>query len=55
MAEESKSQMYVETHKAVAAGAASVIAEIFTSRLGVAGTLLGTALAAVVITLGSAI
>jgi hypothetical protein len=55
MAEEGKSQTYVETHKAVAAGVASVIAAVFASRFGVAGTLIGTALTAVVITLGSAI
>jgi hypothetical protein len=55
MAEEGKSQTFVETHKAVAAGIASVIAALFTSKLGVAGTLIGTALTAVVITLGSAI
>jgi hypothetical protein len=55
MAQEGKSQTYVETHKAVAAGIASVIAAVFTSRLGVAGTLIGTAVTAIVITLGSAI
>lgn len=55
MAEEDKSQKYVETHKAIAAGIASVIAAVFTSRLGVAGTLIGTAVTAVLITLGSAI
>lgn len=55
MAEEGKSQTFVETHKAIAAGIASVIAAVFTSRLGVAGTLIGTAVTAVVITLGSAI
>ena len=55
MAEEGKTQTYVETHKAVAAGVASVIAAVFTSKLGVAGTLIGTAVTAVVITLGSAI
>ena len=55
MVEEGKSQTFVETHKAIAAGIASVIAALFTSRLGVAGTLIGTAVTAVVITLGSAI
>ena len=55
MAEEQKSQKFVETNKAVATGVASVIAAVFTSRLGVAGTLIGTALAAMLITLGSAI
>lgn len=55
MAEEGKSQTFVETHKAVAAGIASVLAAVFTSRLGVAGTLIGTAVTAVLITLGSAV
>lgn len=55
MAEEGKSQKVVETYKAVAAGLASVLAAVFTSRLGVAGTLIGTAMAAVLITLGSAL
>ena len=53
--EEEKSQKVVESYKAVAAGIASVIAAVFTSRLGVAGTLIGTAMAAVLITLVSAI
>ena len=55
MAEEEKSQKLVETHKAVAAGIASVVAAVFTSKLGVAGTLIGTALTATMITLASAI
>jgi hypothetical protein len=55
MVEEEKSQKVVETYKAVAAGIASVLAAVFTSKLGVAGTLIGTALAAVLITLGSAL
>src|SRR5215217_4983605 len=55
MAEEGKSQTYVKTHKAVAAGVASVIAAVSTYRLGVAGTLIGMELTAVVITLSSAI
>ena len=55
MAEEEKSQKVVETYKAIAAGIASVLAAVFTSRLGVAGTLIGTAMAAVLITLGSAL
>jgi len=55
MVEEEKSQKVVETYKAVAAGIASVLAAVFTSRLGVAGTLIGTAMAAVLITLGSAL
>ena len=55
MAEEEKSQKVVESYKAVAAGLASVLAAVFTSRLGVAGTLIGTAVTAVLITLGSAL
>jgi hypothetical protein len=55
MVEEEKSQKVVETYKAVAAGIASVLAAVFTSKLGVAGTLIGTAMAAVLITLGSAL
>lgn len=55
MEEEGKSQKVVETYKAVAAGIASVLAAAFTSKLGVAGTLIGTAVTAVLITLGSAI
>ena len=55
MVEEGKSQKVVETYKAVAAGIASVLAAAFTSKLGVAGTLIGTAVTAVLITLGSAL
>ena len=55
MAQEEKSQKVVETYKAVAAGIASVLAAVFTSGLGVAGTLIGTAVTAILITLGSAV
>jgi hypothetical protein len=55
MAEEQKSQKLVETNKAVAAGVASVVVGVFTSKLGVAGTLIGTGLTAMLITLASAI
>jgi hypothetical protein len=55
MAKEDKSQKVVETYKAVATGIASVVTAIFTSKLGVAGTLIGTGLAAMTITLISAI
>ena len=55
MVEEEKSQKVVESYKAVAAGIASVLAAVFTSSLGVAGTLIGTAVTAVLITLGSAL
>src|SRR5215204_5240634 len=54
MAEEQKSQKVVKTYKAVAAGIASVVTAVFTSKLGVAGTLIGTALTAILITLISA-
>jgi hypothetical protein len=53
--EEDKSQKVVETNKAVAAGIASVVTAVFTSKLGVAGTLIGTALTATLITLISAV
>lgn len=55
MVEEEKSQKVVESYKAVAAGIASVLAAVFTSSFGVAGTLIGTAVTAVLITLGSAL
>src|SRR5215217_7017180 len=54
MTEAEKSQKVVETYKAVAAGIASVVTAVFTSKLGVAGTLIGTALTAILITLLSA-
>lgn len=50
-----KSRTFVETNKAVAAGLASVVVALFTSKLGVAGTLIGTALTATLITLISAV
>src|SRR4051812_1521259 len=55
MAEEQKSQKLVETNKAVAAGVASVVVGVFTSKLGIAGTLIGTGLTAMLITIASAI
>lgn len=55
MAEEQKSQKLVETNKAVSAGIASVVVAALTSKLGVAGTLIGTGLAAMLITLGAAV
>ena len=55
MAEQQQSTKLVETNKAVAAGIAAVIAALFTSKLGVAGTLIGAALTAMTITLGAAI
>lgn len=50
-----QSAKLVETNKALAAGLASVVTALFTSKLGVAGTLIGTALTAITITLVSAI
>ena len=50
-----KSAKLVETNKAIAAGMASVVAALFTSKLGVAGTLIGTALTAMTVTMGVAI
>ena len=50
-----QSAKLVETNKALAAGLASVVTALFTSKLGVAGTLIGTALTAITITLISAI
>ena len=50
-----QSAKLVETNKALAAGLASVVTAVFTSKLGVAGTLIGTALTAITITLVSAI
>ena len=50
-----QSPKLVEMNKALAAGMASVVAALFTSKLGVAGTLIGTALTAIGITLISAI
>ena len=53
--QQSKSAKLVETNKAIAAGIASVVAALFTSKLGVAGTLIGTALTAMTVTIGMAI
>jgi len=53
--QQQQSTRLVETNKAVAAGMAAVVAALFTSKLGVAGTLIGTALTAMTITLGAAI
>lgn len=53
--QQQQSAKLVEMNKAVAAGLAAVITAIFTSKLGVAGTLIGTAITAMTITLGAAI
>ena len=55
MVEGQQSAKRVEMNKAFAAGIASVVVAVFTSKLGVAGTLIGTALTAMAITLISAI
>src|SRR5215207_1667723 len=55
MAQQQQSAKLVETNKALAAGLASVVTALFTSKLGVAGTLIGTALTAMTITLIAAI
>ena len=52
---EETSQKAVETNEAVAAGIASVVTAGFTSKFGVAGTLIGTALTAMFITIISTI
>jgi hypothetical protein len=53
--QQQQSAKLVETNKALAAGMASVVTALFTSKLGVAGTLIGTALTAIAITLIAAI
>ena len=55
MAEEEKQQKLVKPYAVAASGLAAMVAALFTSKLGVAGTLLGTALTAMTINLGSAI
>jgi hypothetical protein len=53
--QQQQSAKLVEMNKALAAGMASVVTALFTSKLGVAGTLIGTALTAIAITLIAAI
>ena len=56
MAEEEKQQQKtVKPYTVMASGMAAMVAALFTSKLGVAGTLIGTALTAMTINLGSAI
>ncbi len=55
MTEEEKSQKVVKVNMVIASGVASAVAALFTSKLGVAGTLIGAALTAMTINLGSAI
>ncbi len=55
MAEEEKPQKVVKVNTVIASGGAAAVAALFTSKLGVAGTLIGAALTAMTINLGSAI
>lgn len=55
MVEEEKSQKVVKVNMVIASGAAAAVAALFTSKLGVAGTLIGAALTAMTINLGSAV
>ncbi len=57
MAEEKKQQQQkiVKPYTVMASGMAALMAALFTSKLGVAGTLIGTALTAMTINLGSVI
>ncbi len=55
MAEEEKQQRLVKPYTVMASGLAAMVAALFTSKLGVAGTLIGTALTAMTINLGSAV
>lgn len=53
--QEKPKKSVVKTTSIVAAGMASVVAALFTSRLGVAGTLIGAGMTSMIITLTSAI
>lgn len=56
MAEQEKQQQrIVKPYTVMASGVAAILAALFTSKLGVAGTLIGTALTAMTINLGSAV
>ena len=55
MAEAEKQQKLVKLYTMIASGMAAMVAALFTSKLGVAGTLIGTALTAMTINLGSAV
>jgi len=56
MAEQEKQQQkIVKPYTVMASGVAAMLAALFTSKLGVAGTLIGTALTAMTINLGSAV
>ncbi len=55
MAEEEKSKPLVQMSTVVASGITAIVAALFTSRLGVAGTLIGTAMTPMLMTIGVAI
>ena len=55
MAEAEKQQKLVKLYTMIASGMAAMVAALFTSKLGVAGTLIGAALTAMTINLGSAV
>ena len=55
MAEEEKPKQLVQMSTVVASGITAIVAALFTSRLGVAGTLIGTALTPMLMTIGVAI
>ena len=55
MAEEEKPKQLVQMSTVIASGIAAIIAALFTSRLGVAGTLIGTALTPMLMTVASAV
>ena len=55
MAEEEKPKQLVQMSTVVASGMTAIIAALFTSRLGVTGTLIGTALTPMLMTVGVAV
>lgn len=55
MAEEEKPKHLVQMSTVIASGITAIIAALFTSRLGVAGTLIGTALTPMLMTIGVSI
>ncbi|MDP9427012.1 MAG: hypothetical protein M3P37_13555 [Actinomycetota bacterium] len=55
MAEEEKPKQLVQTSTVIASGIAAIVVALFTSRLGVAGTLIGTAMTPMLMTIGVAI
>lgn len=55
MAEAERQQKLVKLYTMIVSGMAAMVVALFTSKLGVAGTLIGTALTAMTINLGSAV